>query len=171
MAYISSSRLISHRLMCYMGLPVKGSPYGNLDLGNKDKLMISYHRDLWSHNYSMEAACSVVYNGEMHFFGGISYDINGGDGYSRQHVTIETKRSGKMVRMTRQHNLEIEFDKPSCSTFEIFSQSFPWPPKNVVVLCFDAYHQWSCYSFDGNSIGWLFKNVPKFTGIRYMKLT
>ena len=145
---------IFHRLMCYMDLPVKGSPYGNLDLGNEDKLMITYHRDSWSHNYSMTEACSVLYEGEMHFFGGIDTGgIDGGDGYSRQHFTIETKRSGKMVRMMKQHNLEIGFDEPSCSTFEITSQYFTWLPKNVVVLCFDAYHQRSCYSFDGNSIG------------------
>ena len=56
-----------------MGLPAKGSPYGNLDLGNEDKLMISYHRDVWSYNYSMDGACSVVYEGEMHFFGGTAH--------------------------------------------------------------------------------------------------
>ena len=55
------------------GIPVKGSTYGNLVLGNEDKLMISFHRDL-SHNYSMDGACSVLYKGEMHFFGGPSKD-------------------------------------------------------------------------------------------------
>ena len=137
-----------------LGLPVKGSLYGNLELGNEDKLMISYHRDLWSHDYSMNGACGVVYDGEMHFFGGFTnsyYEV--GDVYSRQHFTIEMKRSGRMVRMTRQHNLGIEFKNPSCSTFEISSQYFPWLPKNIVVLCFDMLHKSSCYSFDGNSIG------------------
>ena len=141
-----------------MGVPVKGSSYGNLDLGNEDKLMITYQRDISSHYYTMDGACSVIYEGEMHFFGAdaetnmLHSDFEEVD-YLRQHFTIEAKRSGRMARMTRQHDLEIGFDGPSCSTFEITSQNFPWLTKNVVVLCFDALRSTSCYSFDGNSIG------------------
>ena len=140
-----------------MGVPIKGTPYGNLDLGNEDKLMITYKRDTL-HYYTMDGACSVIYEGEMHFFGAdaetnmLHSDFEEVD-YLRQHFTIEAKRSGRMARMTRQHDLEIGFDGPSCSTFEITSQNFPWLTKNVVVLCFDALRSTSCYSFDGNSIG------------------
>ena len=46
--------------------------------------MISYHRDLTSHNYSMEGACSVLYEGEMHFFGSLPVnDYNAGNGGSQ----------------------------------------------------------------------------------------
>ena len=137
-----------------MGLPVKGSPYGNLDLGNEDRLMISYHRDLSSHNYSMEGACSVLYEGEMHFFGAEpNAAYHSGNDYLSQHFTIEMKRTGRMVEMKRQHNLDIKFWKPSCSSFDIISEYFPWLSKNIVVLCFSINHESFCYSFDGNSIG------------------
>ena len=46
-----------------------GTPYGNFIRGNNDKLMISYSRER-SHDYNMEAACSVLFEGEIHFFGG-----------------------------------------------------------------------------------------------------
>ena len=47
--------------------------YGNLDPGNNDKLMISYKRD-FSHDYTMKGACGVIYQGDMHLFGGESYN-------------------------------------------------------------------------------------------------
>ena len=46
-----------------------GSLYGNLDPGNNDKLMISYKR-VPSHDYTMWEACGVLFEGEIHFFGG-----------------------------------------------------------------------------------------------------
>ena len=84
---------------------------------------------------------------------------NQGNDYLSQHFTIEMKRSGGVVKMMRQHDLEIKIHNPSCSTFEITSKKFPWRPKNVVVLCFgsdlygELYRKSKCYSFDGNSIG------------------
>ena len=47
--------------------------YGNFDPGNTDKLMISYRREP-SHDYTMRGACGVIYQGDMHFFGGGSYN-------------------------------------------------------------------------------------------------
>ena len=47
--------------------------YGNVDPGNTDKLMISYRREP-SHDYTMRGACGVIYQGDMHFFGGDSYN-------------------------------------------------------------------------------------------------
>ena len=144
-----------------MGVPIKGTPYGNLHLGNEDKLMITYKRDTL-HYYTMDGACSVIYEGEMHFFGAEPYRKTYSDDYAflKQHFTIDTKRRGKMIRMTRQHDLEIKFYYPSCSTFETTSQYFPWLRENIVVLCFGGpvpsqieNSESKCYSFDGNSIG------------------
>ena len=122
-----------------------GTPYGNFIRGNKDKLMISYRREP-SHDYTMRAACGVLFQGEIHFFGGypVTYPYKGID-FTRQHFVIETKRTGQLVKMSKKEDLEIGIAGASCSSFE---------PK-FVVLCFDFYHQKSCYSFDGqlNYIG------------------
>ena len=100
--------------------------------------MISYRREP-SHDYRMLGACSVLYEGEMHFFGGAStYDID----FSRQHFVIETKRSGQLVKMTEKENLEIGFYEHSCS-------SLSWSEENFVILCFDVEKEKSCYSFNG----------------------
>ena len=122
-----------------------GTPYGNFIRGNKDKLMITYRRES-SHDYSMKAACSVLFEGDMHFFGGTSenyFDPSTGEkteyDFSRQHFVIETKRSGQLVKMTKQVDLEVRFLNPSCITFEI---------TNVVLLCFDRDNYGGCYSFD-----------------------
>ena len=56
-----------------------GYLYGNFDPGDQDKLMISYYRDP-THDYSMYGACGVIYQGNMHFFGG---------GFAKQHFIIE----------------------------------------------------------------------------------
>ena len=123
------------------GLP--GSLYGNFDPGNNDKLMISYRREP-SHDYVMSGACGVLFKGEIHFFGGrerVSFD--------RQHFVIEKQRSGQLVKMTKKEDLEIGFDSPSCSSFEMTGEHFPWFRTNVVILCFASYHETSCYSFDG----------------------
>ena len=127
-----------------------GTKYGNFIRGNKDKLMITYRREP-SHDYTMYGACGVLFEGEIHFFGGDNtYDsIFFTDVFSRQHFVIETKRSGQLVKMTKKEDLKIRFFRPSCSSFEITSKHF------VVVLCFDIYHRKSCYSFDDklNDIG------------------
>ena len=103
--------------------------------------MISYRREP-SHDYTMNGACGVLFEGEIHFFGGWS-------DFGRQHFVIETKRSGQLIKMTKKENLEIGFTSPSCSSFEMFSEYFPWFKTNIVILCFDFYHPKSCYSFDG----------------------
>ena len=52
-------------------------------------------------------------------------------------------------------NLDIGFEHPLCSSFEITTDNFPWFHTNVVILCFlrsfNSYfhHEKSCYSFDG----------------------
>ena len=137
-----------------------GSLYGNCDLGNNDKLMITYRREP-SHDYTLDAACGVLFEGEMHFFGGFNYcDL------PQQHFVIETQRSGQLARMTRKQNLEIGFRYPSCSSFD-----FPWSSKTVAILCFDENRPKSCYSFDGkltyvnDSVHYhLFGKLAKYSG-------
>ena len=46
-----------------------GYLYGNFDPGDQDKLMITYYRDP-THDYSLFGACGVIYQGDIHFFGG-----------------------------------------------------------------------------------------------------
>ena len=70
----------------------RGSFYRNAILGNADKLMVSYER-IPSHDYTMYGACSVVYEGDIHFFGGFNYFHH--FDFTRQHFVIETQRSGK----------------------------------------------------------------------------
>ena len=119
-----------------------GTEYGNFIRGNKDKLMISYRREP-SHDYTMMGACGVLFEGEIHFFGGYNYTNEGTD-LSRQHFVIETKRRGQLVQMTKKEDLDIEFLFSSCSSFEMTSEYI------VVILCFDFYQQKSCFSFDGD---------------------
>ena len=128
------------------------TPYGNLVLGNKDKLMISYKREP-SHDYSMNGACGVMFEGEMHFFGGFSEDP--GYNITHQHFVIETQRGGQTVEMIRNEYLKFGMIDPSCSNFEMTSEYFPWFKTNVVILCFGYGRERSCYSFDGklNHIG------------------
>ena len=113
------------------GLP--GYLYGNFDPGDQDKLMITYRRDK-THNYDMNGACGVVYHGDMHFFGGREF--------KRQHFKIEMQRSGKLVKMTKMKDLEIELYDPLCSSFGTSSE-------NIVILCFPYDERKSCFSFDG----------------------
>ena len=51
--------------------------------------------------------------------------------------------------------LDIGVYYPSCSSFEITSNHFPWSTEDIVILCFSVFHPESCYSFDGkiNYIG------------------
>ena len=88
--------------------------------------MITFAREP-SQNYTMKGACSVIYKGEMHFFGGEEFYLgmfeefslgrqrmeskNGvvrwGEVYEYryQHFTIETRRSGRMPQMTQKKTL------------------------------------------------------------------
>ena len=90
-----------------------------------------------------------MFEGEIHFFGG------GGIDFTRQHFVIETQRSEQLVKMTKKEDLEIRLRFPSCSSFEVTGENFPWFRTNIVILCFAYYQQKSCYSFDGtlNYIG------------------
>ena len=126
-----------------------GTPYGNFIRGNKDKLMISYRREQ-SHDYSMFEACGILFEGEIHFFGGKYY--NNGINFQRQHFVIETKRSGQLVGMTKKDDLEIELNHPLCSSFEIPSEYLPWFKTNVVILCFAVTYEKSCFSFNGKQL-------------------
>ena len=77
-----------------------GTPYGNFIRGNKDQLMITYKREPL-HDYTMVGACGVLFEGEIHFFGGNNYTkFDEGIDLSRQHFVIETKRSGQLVKMS-----------------------------------------------------------------------
>ena len=78
-----------------------GYLYGNFDPGDQDKLMITYYRDR-THDYTMYGACGVIYQGDIHFFGGFHFE----DNLSKQHFKIETHRSGKMVKMTKMKDLD-----------------------------------------------------------------
>ena len=85
-----------------------GYLYGNFDPGDQDKLMITYYRDQ-THDYTMTGACGVIYQGDMHFFGGDRYDIQRGNSvydFAKQHFIIETHRSGKMVQMKKMKDLD-----------------------------------------------------------------
>ena len=132
-----------------------GSLYGNFDPGDQDKLMITYKRQS-THDYTMFGACGVVYQGNMHFFGGGRVQM-----FDKQHFFIETQRSGKMVKMTKMKDLDVSFENPLCSSFEITSNNFPWFSKNIVVLCFKVDKPTSCYSFDGK-INYISQGFPTF---------
>ena len=90
-----------------------GYLYGNFDPGDQDKLMITYYRDP-THDYTMIGACGVLYQGNMHFFGGRMYmDIQRGRSppikirdFAKQHFIIETHRSRKMVQMKKLKDLD-----------------------------------------------------------------
>ena len=68
--------------------------------------MITFAREP-EHVYTMNDACGVMYQGELHFFGGDEFAEVGDDGMVRngnfhhQHFAIETRRSGRMVKMTQ----------------------------------------------------------------------
>ena len=129
-----------------------GSLYGNFDPGNNDKLMITYRREP-SHEYTMDGACGVLFDREIHFFGGWDYPSD----LSRQHFVIKTQRREQLVKMTKEEDLVSGFRYPHCCIFERTGEHFPWFRTNVVILCFDenGTREKSCYSFDGelNYIG------------------
>ena len=89
-----------------------GYLYGNFDPGDQDKLMITYYRDP-THDYTMEGACGVIYQGDIHFFGGTAFKLHTGENgpfkledFAKQHFIIETHRSGKMVQMKKMKDLD-----------------------------------------------------------------
>ena len=132
--------------------------------------MITYRREPL-HDYTMDGVCGVLFEGEMHFFGGAhDYSVNLID-LSRQHFVIETQRNGQLAKMTRKENLEIGFLYPSCSSFDMTTDFFPWSSKTVAILCFDENRPKSCYSFDGkltymndSNNAHLFGKLAKYSG-------
>ena len=74
-----------------------GYLYGNFDPGDQDKLMITYQRDP-THDYTLDGSCGVIYQGDIHFFGGFYFNT--------QHFTIETHRSGRIAKMTKMKDLD-----------------------------------------------------------------
>ena len=128
--------------------------YNNFDPGNDDKLMISYRRER-SHDYYMRGACSVAYEGEMHFFGGHSYGVD--HDFTKQHFVIETQRSSQLVKMTKKEDLAIGFKNPSCSNFELSDEytgdALANFKTNFVVLCFDGKNpDRYCHAFDSRIV-------------------
>ena len=75
--------------------------------------MITYYRDP-THDYTMRAACGVIYQGNMHFFGGTTFksfdrEENSSfelEDFANQHFMIETHRSGKMAQMKKMKDLD-----------------------------------------------------------------
>ena len=131
-----------------------GNQYGNFIRGNKYKLMISYRREP-SHDYTMDQACGVLFEGEIHFFGGVDVVVYNTDDLfpryvdlTRQHFVIETKRSGQLVKLTKKEDLRIGLTDHSCATIDMASGN------KAVMLCFDhtdrcCTRDKSCYLFDG----------------------
>ena len=119
--------------------------------------MITFAREP-SQNYTMKGACSVIYKGEMHFFGGEEFSFGlGDDGRPRfyefryQHFAIEARKSGRMPKMTQKEDLDIGMKFHACSTFLPLS-------KEIVILCFpktttmhfsDDMEYSACFLFDG----------------------
>ena len=125
-------------------------PYGNFDPGNEDKLMISYSRDR-QEQYSLDSACGVVYEGNMHFFGGSNFGRSN-DGYGdfrSQHLVIE-KSKGKLPRLIQKELLDLRISSPACSVFEWPSERFPYLDETAVFICFAIEFSRSCVKFDGN---------------------
>lgn len=124
-------------------------PYGNFDPGNDDKLMISYLRER-EVQYSLTDTCGVVYEGNMHFFGGSNFGRSN-DGYGdfrSQHLVIE-KTSGKLPRLIQKELLDLRIGSASCSVFEWQSNRFPYLDENAVFICFAVQFKRSCVKFDG----------------------
>ena len=92
-----------------------GSLYRNCDLGNNDKLMITYRRERL-HDYTMHGACGVLFEGEMHFFGG--YDIIVSRDYTELNRSLEYETTNVTVKGHQKSSLTKNiFLKSSCSKF------------------------------------------------------
>ena len=88
----------------------------------------------------MFGACGVLYQGKMHFFGG-SNEYWPREDLRYQHFIIEEPENG-IPRMTKLKNLNVGLQNPSCTTFQITSET------TIVLLCFGYNHNQSCYSFN-----------------------
>ena len=88
----------------------------------------------------MFGACGVLYEDKMHFFGG-SNEYWPRKDLRYQHFIIDEPENG-IPRMTKLKNLNVGLQNPSCTTFQIASET------TIVILCFGYNHNQSCYSFD-----------------------
>ena len=113
---------------------------GKYILGNKDKIITSFNSN-GEVKYSLQAACGVTYQGLIHIFGGFL------DGYQSQHFGFDEKRN-----FVKYENLEISFWAPQCSTFKISKPNSQPGNKEVVLLCFDTYHQKNCFQYDDDEL-------------------
>ena len=121
------------------------------DPGNNGKLMTTYRREP-SHNYTFDGTCGVLYQEDMHFFGGINDNLND---LSRQHFVVEKHRSGerlKRVRMQKLENLNTGLMDPMCSTFQL---KYEEKSENVVILCSSQNYQRSCFVFDNVNLTYI----------------
>ena len=58
--------------------------------------------------------------GTMHFFGGADFIVeNTKMDFRKQHFSIESKFDWKMPKMIKHDDLEIGFNSPACSSFEL----------------------------------------------------
>ena len=103
-------------------------------IGNEDKIITSFNTN-GNVKYSFASACSVIYQGLIHFFGGWV-------GYENQHFGFDEKRN-----FVKYKNLEMDFSKPQCSTFKIEKINSNSGDKEVVLLCFDYNHKSNCYQY------------------------
>ena len=105
-------------------------------IGNDDKIITSFNKNE-NFFYEFGGACGVIYQGLIHFFGS----------YSRyyQHLGFDQQRN-----FVKYQNLNVRFDMPQCSTFKIRNSQFG--EKEVVLLCFDRNHRWSCYKYDDGEL-------------------
>ena len=121
--------------------------------GQDDQFTISFNEEP-SFDYMMRHACGVVYQRDIHFFGGY-LSITGAGQYSdlqtehdfrNQHFVIEKETSGTFG-LRKRKDLSIGFENPSCSTVQIPGSS--WYQNTIVILCFSLNQRKSCFSFDG----------------------
>ena len=120
-------------------------------IGNKDKIITSFNTNN-DVKYSLVGACGVIYQGVIHFFGGLNHpdwnrwwkaDYN----YKNQHFGLNEKRD-----FVKYKNLDIDFSTPQCSNFKIVNPNSQSGEKEVVLLCFDFYHKKNCYQFDDGDL-------------------
>ena len=108
-------------------------------IGNKDKIITSFNTN-GNVKYQFNGACGVTYKGLIHFFGGL------GD-YRNQHFGFDEKRN-----FVKYKNLEMYILVPQCSTFKISKSNSQSGDKEVVLICFDAYHRKNCYQYDDDEL-------------------
>ena len=78
---------------------------------------------LWSfhfQNWEFKKKTGRLNEGTMHFFGGADFIVeNTKMDFRKQHFSIESKFDWKMPKMIKHDDLEIGFNSPTCSSFEL----------------------------------------------------